>query len=62
MEEIKTSGKQTNVYSTKLLTEPQQLLFNEGIITDSSDFIKISLNRIKPQIVRKPIKNVVITS
>ena len=62
MEEIKTSGKQTNVYSTKLLTEGQRQLFNEKIVAESSDFIKISLNRIKPQSVRKPIKNVVITS
>ena len=62
MEEIKTSGKQTNVYSTKLLTEAQRQLFNEKVVAESSDFIKISLNRIKPQTVRKPIKNVVITS
>ncbi len=62
MDEIKNSGKQINVYSTKLLTEAQRQLFNDGIVTESSDFIKISLNRIKPQVVRKPIKNVIITS
>ncbi|WP_046758668.1 hydroxymethylbilane synthase [Kordia jejudonensis] len=62
MDEIKNSGKKINVYSTKLLTEAQRQLFNEGIVSESSDFIKISLNRIKPQVVRKPIKNVVITS
>ncbi|WP_430410748.1 hydroxymethylbilane synthase [Kordia sp.] len=62
MDDIKQSGKQTNVYSTKLLTEAQRQLFNEKTTVESSDFIKISLNRIKPQVVRKPIKNVVITS
>ena len=62
MDEIKNTGKQINVYSTKLLTEAQRQLFNEGIVIESSDFIKISTNRIKPQVVRKPIKNVIITS
>ncbi|EDP97079.1 hydroxymethylbilane synthase [Kordia algicida OT-1] len=62
MDDIKNAGKQINVYSTKLLTEAQRQLFNDKIVSESSDFIKISLNRIKPQVVRKPIKNVVITS
>ncbi|MEM6684377.1 MAG: hydroxymethylbilane synthase [Bacteroidota bacterium] len=62
MEEIKNAGKKINVYSTKLLTEAQRQLFTNGIVSESSDFIKISINRIKPQVVRKPIKNVIITS
>ncbi len=62
MDDIKKSGKQTNIYSTKLLTEAQRQLFNEKTVVESSDFIKVSLNRMKPQVVRKPIKNVVITS
>ncbi|WP_347923150.1 hydroxymethylbilane synthase [Pontimicrobium sp. SW4] len=62
MDTIKRSSQQTNVYSTKTLTTDQRLLFNEKVIVESSDFIKISLNRIKPQIIRQPIKNVVITS
>jgi hydroxymethylbilane synthase len=62
MDEIKNSGKKINVYSTKLLTEAQRQLFHGGIVSESSDFIKISLNRIKPQVVQQPIKNVIITS
>lgn len=62
MDEIKRSGKQTNIYSTKLFTEAQRQLLNEDIIAESSDFIKVSLNRIKPQVIRKSIQNVVITS
>lgn len=62
MDNIKDSGKQTNVYSTKTLTVDQRALLNENIVSKSSDFIKISLNRIKAQIVRNPIKNVIITS
>jgi len=50
-----------NIYATKTLTKNQTLLFNEKVISDSSDFIKISINRIKPQIIRQPIKNVIIS-
>ncbi|MEL0455200.1 hydroxymethylbilane synthase [Flavobacteriaceae bacterium SZ-1-7] len=62
MDTIKQSNKKTNIYSTKSLTEDQRLLFNEKVISDSSDFIKISLNRIRPQILRSEIQNVIITS
>jgi len=62
MDTIKRSSQQTNIYSTKTLTTDQRLLFNEKVVAESSDFIKISLNRIKPQIVRNPIENVIITS
>ncbi|WP_353776919.1 hydroxymethylbilane synthase [Winogradskyella sp. 3972H.M.0a.05] len=54
--------KTTNVYSTKLLTEAQRQLFNETIGAESSDFIKITLNRIKASILKAPHDNVVITS
>jgi len=50
-----------NVYSTKTLTKNQTLSFNENVVSNSSDFIKMSVNRIKPQIVRAPIKNVIIS-
>lgn len=62
MDDIKRSGLQTTVYSTKLLTEAQRQLFHDDVIADSSNFIKVSSNRIKPQVVRLPIKNVIITS
>lgn len=62
MDTIKNSTKKTNVYSTKSFTEDQRLLFHEKVVTESSDFIKISLNRIQPRILKNEIKNVVITS
>ncbi|TJY34704.1 hydroxymethylbilane synthase [Pontimicrobium aquaticum] len=62
MDTIKRSSIPTNIYSTKSLTKDQNLLFNEKVVAESSDFIKISLNRIKPQVVRNPIENVIITS
>jgi len=62
MDTLNRSAQQTNIYSTKTLTTNQCLLFNEKVIAESSDFIKISLNRIKPQVVRNPIENVIITS
>lgn len=60
MDTIKGSSQKTNIYSTKTLTTDQRLLFNEKVVAESSDFIKFSLNRIKPQIVRNPIENVII--
>jgi len=62
MDAIKDSGKQTNIYSTKSLTEDHRFLLNENLITKSNDAIKISLNRIQPSILKKPIQNVIITS
>ena len=62
MDNIKHSASGTKVYSTKSLTEDQLLLFNENVGIESSDFVKISLNRIKPSVVRNPIENVIITS
>ncbi|WP_111308813.1 hydroxymethylbilane synthase [Confluentibacter sediminis] len=62
MDVIKNSNKKTTVYSTKTLTESQKLLFHEKVVFDSTDFIKISLNRIHPRFLKNEIKNVVITS
>jgi len=61
MDTIKGSFQQANIYSTKTLTTDQRALLNEKVIVESSDFVKISLNRIKPQIIRNPIENVIIT-
>ena len=62
MDTIKNSAKKTNICSTKALTEDQRLLFNEKVSAESTDFIKISLNRIPPRILSKPMGNVIITS
>ncbi|GAA3587801.1 hydroxymethylbilane synthase [Flavivirga amylovorans] len=62
MDNIKHANKITNVYSTKSLTEDQRLLFHEKVVSKSSDFIKISLNRIHPRFLKNEIQNVVITS
>ncbi|MBU2938135.1 hydroxymethylbilane synthase [Lacinutrix sp. C3R15] len=62
MDALNEVSKPTKVYSTKSLTEDQRLLVNENLGVESSDFIKISTNRLKPQLVRNPIQNVIITS
>ncbi|MEN3323886.1 hydroxymethylbilane synthase [Mariniflexile soesokkakense] len=62
MDTIKNASKKTNVYSTKSFTEAQRLLFHEKVTIESSDFIKISLNRIHPRFVKNEIQNVIITS
>ena len=62
MDAIKNTNKKTNIYSTKSFTEAQRLLFHEKVTVESSDFIKISLNRIHPRFLKSEIENVVITS
>ncbi len=62
MDKIKESDRKTNVYSTKSFTKDQRLLFHEKVVPESSDFVKISLNRIPPRILKNEIENVVITS
>jgi hydroxymethylbilane synthase len=62
MDNIKFSNKQTTVFSTKSFTEGQRMLFHEKVVTGSSDFIKISLNRIHPRFLKNEIQNVIITS
>src|SRR5690606_12322103 len=62
MDSIKKANKKANIYSTKSLTEDQRLLFNEKVAAQSSDFIKISLNRIHPRFLKNEIQNVIITS
>ena len=62
MDELQESHIKTNIYSTKSLTEDQRFLFNEKVKSESSDFVKISLNRIHPRFLKNEIQNVVITS
>lgn len=54
--------KKVAVYSTKSLSESQTKLFHEGIVSDSSDFIKIRFNRIAPKAIKQEIEHVIITS
>jgi hydroxymethylbilane synthase len=61
MDDLKFSGKQTQVYSTKSFTEAQRHLF-KNVNVDSSDFLKINLNRIPKILFKSPIENVVLTS
>ncbi|MCL5126802.1 hydroxymethylbilane synthase [Algibacter sp. L4_22] len=62
MDNIKNSDRKTNVYSTKSLTEDQRLLFHEKVKSESTDVVKISLNRIHPRFLKNEIENVIITS
>ncbi|WP_223550237.1 hydroxymethylbilane synthase [Aestuariivivens sp. NBU2969] len=62
MDSIRQSNKTVNIYSTKSLSEEQRLLLHEKVVVESSDFIKISLNRIHPQVMKNELQNVIITS
>lgn len=62
MDAIRKSDRKINIYSTKRLTENQRLLFHNDVVADSTDFVKISLNRIHPSILKNEIENVIITS
>lgn len=62
MDGLTTMQRIPNVYSTKTLSEDQKYLFKKGIVAESSDFVKISINRIHKSVVRSPIRNVIITS
>lgn len=62
MDEIKYSNIATKVVSTKALTEDQRQRFQDNLGVKSADFVKISLNRIRPQQLKSEIENVVITS
>ncbi|NNE77505.1 MAG: hydroxymethylbilane synthase, partial [Pricia sp.] len=62
MNEIQGASLTTHIFSTKDLTDEQQKRFNSGIRVKSQDFIKISPNRIPPAILKKEIRNVILTS
>ncbi len=62
MDAMTTKNQLTHVFSTKKLSNNQKNLFDSKIKVESDDFIKISFNRIKPQVLKSEIKNVVITS
>jgi hydroxymethylbilane synthase len=62
MDTIKKVSKKANIFSTKTLTDDQKHQFSDTVISDHSDFIKISLNRMTATVLRPLPKNVVITS
>jgi len=62
MDSIKKSSKEVNIYSTKTLTDNQKQLFHDDVVSESSDFIKISFNRMTQKVLRPMPKNVIITS
>jgi hydroxymethylbilane synthase len=62
MDELLRSDKQTTVFSTKTLTENQRHLLNPKINVKSSDFIKISTNRLPKTVLKSNLKNIIITS
>lgn len=62
MDDLKQSSKEVNIYSTKTLTDDQKQLFHDDVVSKSSDFIKISLNRMTQKVLRPMPKNVIITS
>ena len=61
IDELKESDKKTQVYSTKSLTEAQKHRF-KNVKVDSSDFLKINLNRIPKTVLKAEVRNVIITS
>ena len=62
MDNLKKSSQGVNIYSTKTLTDDQKQLFHDDVVSESSDFIKISLNRMTTSVLRPMPKNVIITS
>jgi hydroxymethylbilane synthase len=62
MREIISIDKEINVYSTKNLSLDQKSKITTKIGAEMSDFITTRNNRLKPKVVKNPIKNVIITS
>lgn len=62
MKKIGVVERAINIFSTKTLSIAQKSTLDQHIGTDMSDFITIRYNRIKPAVIRKPIKHVVLTS
>ncbi len=56
------SEKDIQVYSTKFISKDQTSSLSSHIGVAMSDFISIKYNRVKPNVVKNPIKNVIFTS
>lgn len=61
MNDLKEADRRIQVFSTKNLSETQRQRF-KNVKVESTDFLKISLNRISKPILKTPIQNVIITS
>ncbi|MEZ4792254.1 MAG: hydroxymethylbilane synthase [Gelidibacter sp.] len=61
MDDLKNDDKKIQVFSTKSLTEAQRHRF-KNVKVESTDFLKISLNRIPKPLLKSKIQNVIITS
>lgn len=61
MNDLKDADKKIHVFSTKNLSEMQRQRF-KNINVESTDFLKISLNRIPKPVLKSAINNVIITS
>ncbi len=59
--DIRDVDRKTQVFSTKKLTELQRLRF-QNVKAESSDFLRISLNRIPKPLLKQKHDNVIITS
>lgn len=62
IDQLRLEDKAANIYSSKTLSEDQIKLFHENLNVKSSDFIKISLNRLTSHFLKTKMENVVITS
>jgi len=54
--------KEINIFSTKNLSIGQKSGLNQQIGTNMSDFITIRYNRIKPAVIKQPLKHVIFSS
>ena len=61
MNELKDVDKKIQVFSTRNLSEPQRQRF-KNVEAESTDFLKISFNRIAKPTLKAKIENVIITS
>lgn len=61
MNELSESNRALQVFSTRNLSELQRQRF-KNVTVESTDFLKISFNRISKPILKSPIENVIITS
>ncbi|MEO8773874.1 MAG: hydroxymethylbilane synthase [Gelidibacter sp.] len=61
MNELRDVDKKVQVFSTRNLTEAQRQRF-KNVEAESTDFLKISLNRIAKPLLKTKIENVIITS
>ncbi|MEL6918055.1 MAG: hydroxymethylbilane synthase [Bacteroidota bacterium] len=62
MNELQGAKGNVQVYSTKKLSQEQLQRFHSTIRVQSDDFIKISLSRISPNLIKQDIRNVIISS